>query len=127
MNVHAKSRLIPEPLRTLRSEDTGQAGACPDRTRAIPCTARAVAGQLPEPSHHAHNLITTGASVLIWTREVGIRIIRVAHEAADLKVQAMPAACPMRWSTKGCHGYSRTTPHASQPGLTHMSQVTEET
>ena len=40
VNVHAKSRLTPEPLRTLRSEDKGQAGACPDRTRAIPCTVR---------------------------------------------------------------------------------------
>jgi hypothetical protein len=36
VNVHAKSRLIPEPLRTLRTEDKGQTGACPDRTRAIP-------------------------------------------------------------------------------------------
>ena len=27
-------------LRTLRSEDEGQAGACPDRTRAIPCKVR---------------------------------------------------------------------------------------
>ena len=26
MNVHAKSRLTPEPLRTLRSETKGQAG-----------------------------------------------------------------------------------------------------
>jgi len=37
VNVHAKSRLTLEPLRTLRSEDKGQARACPDRTRAIPC------------------------------------------------------------------------------------------
>ena len=44
MNVHAKSRLTLEPLRTLRSETKGQAGACPDRTRAIPCTVRAVTG-----------------------------------------------------------------------------------
>ncbi len=42
VNVHAKSRLTPEPLRTLRSETKGQAGACPDRTRAIPCDVRAV-------------------------------------------------------------------------------------
>ena len=34
--------LGPEPLRPLRSEDKGQAGACPDRTRAIPYTVRAV-------------------------------------------------------------------------------------
>jgi hypothetical protein len=31
-------------LRTLLSEDKGQSGACPDRTRAIPCTMRAVTG-----------------------------------------------------------------------------------
>ena len=43
MNAHAKSlRLTLEPLRTLRSDGKGQAGACPDRTRAIPCTVRAV-------------------------------------------------------------------------------------
>ena len=30
--------------RALRSEDKGQAGACPDRTRAIPCKVRAVTG-----------------------------------------------------------------------------------
>ena len=42
VNVHAKSRLTQEPLRTLRPEDKGQAGPCPDRTRAIPCTIQAV-------------------------------------------------------------------------------------
>ena len=45
-NVHAKSRLTPEPLRTLRSEDKGQAEACPDQTRAIPCKVRV--GLLPD-------------------------------------------------------------------------------
>jgi hypothetical protein len=45
VNVHAKSHLTPEPLRTLRSEDKGQAGACPDQTRAIPCTVREVIGR----------------------------------------------------------------------------------
>jgi hypothetical protein len=43
--VHAKSRLTLEPLRALRSEDKSQAGACPGRTRTIPCTVRAVTGQ----------------------------------------------------------------------------------
>ena len=47
VNVHAKSRLTLEPLRTLRPETKGQAGACPDRTRAIPCTVRAVTGHIP--------------------------------------------------------------------------------
>ena len=37
-------RLTLECLRTLRSETKGQARACPDRTRAIPCTVRAVTG-----------------------------------------------------------------------------------
>ena len=46
MNVHAKSRLTLEPLRTLRSADKGQAGACPARTRAIPCKVRV--GLLPD-------------------------------------------------------------------------------
>ena len=46
VNVHAKSRLTLEPLRTLRPEDKGQAGACPDRTRAIPCKVRAVTAEV---------------------------------------------------------------------------------
>jgi hypothetical protein len=46
VNVHAKSRLTPESLRALRSEDKGEAMACPDRTRAIPCTVRAISGPL---------------------------------------------------------------------------------
>ena len=46
VNVHTKSRLTLEPLRTLRSGDKGQAGACPDRARAIPCTMRAVTGDI---------------------------------------------------------------------------------
>jgi len=46
VNVHAKSRLTLEPLRTLRTETKGQAGACPDRTRAIPCTVRAVTAEV---------------------------------------------------------------------------------
>jgi len=32
----------PDVLRALRSADKGQARACPDRTRAIPCTVRAI-------------------------------------------------------------------------------------
>jgi hypothetical protein len=36
--------LTAEPLRLLRPEDKGEAGACPDRTRAIPCPVRAVTG-----------------------------------------------------------------------------------
>ena len=32
--------LTAEPLHPLRAESKGQAGACPDRTRAIPCKMR---------------------------------------------------------------------------------------
>ena len=47
-NVHAKSRLTRRPVPTLRSETKGQAAACPDRTRAIPCNVlhRAINVQL---------------------------------------------------------------------------------
>ena len=68
--------------------------------------------------------VTPGLKRCIRTRKVGIRMIRVAH-VTDQKV--VPLACPMRWSTEGCHGRSRTTPQASQPGLTHMSQAAGET
>jgi hypothetical protein len=54
-------------------------------------------------------------------------IIRVDQDAADLKVLAVPLACPMRWSAEGSHGHSRTTPQASRPSLTHVSRVAEET
>jgi hypothetical protein len=54
-------------------------------------------------------------------------IIRVAHEAVDLKVLAMPLTYPMRRSAEGCHGYSWTTPQAARPGLTHVNRVREET
>jgi len=47
VNVHAKPRLTLEPLRTLRSEDKGQAGACPDRAQAIPRKVQAVTGRFP--------------------------------------------------------------------------------
>ncbi len=38
VNVHAKSRLIPETSADTPVRNKGQAAACPDRTRAIPCT-----------------------------------------------------------------------------------------
>src|SRR3974377_647470 len=46
LNVHAKSRWTLKPLRTLRSETKGQAGACPDRTRAIPCKVQTVTAEV---------------------------------------------------------------------------------
>jgi hypothetical protein len=58
VNVHAKSRLTPEPLRTLRPETKGQAGACPDRTRAIPGMVR----RRPTMIRNTHGMILTGPS-----------------------------------------------------------------
>ena len=50
-----------------RPDQRSQAGACPDRTRAIPCTVRAVTGQVfrgeSRPSHHTQKLVTTRATV----------------------------------------------------------------
>jgi hypothetical protein len=57
-NVHAKSRLTLEPLRTLRSETKGQAGACPDRTRAIPCKVRAVAAAEVFMIRNMHGMVS---------------------------------------------------------------------
>jgi len=55
--------LTLEPLRTLRSETKGQAGACPDRARAIPYTVRAVTIQQPStattPGSNKHELSPT--------------------------------------------------------------------
>ena len=41
VNVHAKSRLTLETTAGTPARTKGQAGACPDRTRAIPCSVRA--------------------------------------------------------------------------------------
>ena len=68
-----------------------------------------------------------GSKRCTWTQVLGTPIIRVAHEAVDLKVLAVPLACPMRWSAEGCHGNSRTALQASRPGLTHVSRAAEET
>jgi hypothetical protein len=40
----------------------------------------------------------------IQTQVVGMPIIRVTHDAVDLKTLAVPLACPMRWAVEGCHG-----------------------
>ena len=63
VNVHAKSRLTLEPLRTLRSETKGQAGACPDRTRAIPCKVRAVTAKVPMIEDHSRPALTVAKTV----------------------------------------------------------------
>jgi hypothetical protein len=65
-----------------------------------------------------------GQSAASRPQVVGIPIIRVAH-VTDQK--AVPLACPMRRSTEGNHGHSRTAPQASRPGLTHVGHLMEET
>jgi hypothetical protein len=39
----------------------------------------------------------------------------------------VPAPCPMRRSTEGRHGHSRTTLQTPQPGLAHVDKGWEET
>jgi hypothetical protein len=46
VNGHAKSRLTLETTADTPVRTKGQAGACPDRTRAIPCTVRAVTAEV---------------------------------------------------------------------------------
>ena len=46
----------------------------------------------------------------IRTREIGIRIIRVAHEVADLKVLAVPHRCHTRRRRAVSHGHSCPSP-----------------
>ena len=61
VNVHhAKSCLTLESLRTLRSGTKGQARACPDRTRAIPCNVRAVTGSFHDPECTRNDLDRPG-------------------------------------------------------------------
>jgi hypothetical protein len=48
-------------LRTLRSEDKGQAGAWPDRTRAIPCMGAVRRGEPGELMVLSANLVITAA------------------------------------------------------------------
>jgi hypothetical protein len=39
----------------------------------------------------------------------------------------VPAPCPMRQSTEGHNGHSRTTLQTPQPGLAHVDKDAEET
>ena len=64
--------LTVEPLHPLRSETKGQAGACPDRTRTIPCK---VWGQSRGEDRRAISVqldrVTSGQSRVLWVYEVG--------------------------------------------------------
>ncbi len=44
VNVHAKSRSTLETTADTAVRNEGQAGACPDRTRAIPCNVQLARG-----------------------------------------------------------------------------------
>jgi len=87
MNVHAKSCLTPE--RAHRSEDKGQAGACPDRTRAIPCKVRvsllpdscaeltataATNGKRQRPAHNARTIRANLGYVRPEKRKVAVEL-----------------------------------------------------
>ena len=75
--VHAKSCLTLEPLRTLRPETKGQAGACPDRTRAIPCPAQAVTGSSPMVVYSAGHMVGISLDDLRRSSSLVIALPRV--------------------------------------------------
>jgi hypothetical protein len=70
VHVHARSRLTPETSADTPARNHGTGRACPDRTRAIPCTVRAVTG--PHPAG------TGGAPPRTWPTHFG----------------RVPSACP---------------------------------
>ncbi len=103
VNVHAKSRLIPEPLRTLRSEDKGQAGACPDRTRAIPCTVRTVTRTPTESDGSSQRQTSASTAPRTLARRAatgdmsGLKSRR--SETAAVSPRLLPILLPRRWTT----------------------------
>jgi hypothetical protein len=69
VNVHAKSCLILEPLRPLRSRDKGQAAACPDRGAGHPLqgagqprqgTSRTCPLRARSAGHRGYPTVTSG-------------------------------------------------------------------
>jgi hypothetical protein len=109
VDAHAKSRLTLEPLRTLQSETKGQAGACPDRTRAIPCMMQAVTeGTWQQRQRPAGNY---PAAPLVWDRGASIRGARRrgVRSACDSE-QPTTATYRQSWSLDGC-GTQRASRH----------------
>jgi hypothetical protein len=59
-NVHAKSRLTLETTADTPVRDQGPGGACPDRTRAIPCKVRAVTAEISMTRNMRGMMLATG-------------------------------------------------------------------
>jgi hypothetical protein len=95
-------------LRTLRSESKGQAGACPNRTRAIPCTVRAVTGSSMIPEYTRNDpgrprdehRVQAGRSHNSLDRRGGLRSREHARSSGKrhvLKVTHRLPASPLTW------------------------------
>jgi hypothetical protein len=90
VNVHAKSRMTPELLRTLRSEYKDEAGACPDRTRAIPCTVRAAMARVRVRSRWRRPASTISSQAAVCAplryggsgRRIGVFLVILKQPAA---------------------------------------------
>jgi hypothetical protein len=74
VDVHAKLRLTLVSLRALRSEGKGQAEACPDRTRAIPCTLPAVTPAVSDSNGDSNSSSQRQASAVGSTPETHVRL-----------------------------------------------------
>jgi len=95
-NVHAKSCLIPEPLRALRPETKGQAGACPDRTRAIPCTLPAVTSAAADSNGDSNSTSQRQASAVGGTQR-HMHICLATWDMSGLKSGRSEPSVVFRW------------------------------
>jgi transposase len=82
-------------LRTLRSETKGQAGACPDRTRAIPCKVRAVTAEV--------SMIRNIRGMLSINGEINYRVQAGKMNKFERfsAPPPEPCACPLRARSSG--------------------------
>ena len=95
VHVHAKSRLTPEPLRTLRPETTGQGQACPDRTRPSPARCGRSPGSLQarRPQIRAYGLGT------IWGPHVALVAGQPACDRTTSYARTTPLSCEDAYPT----------------------------
>ena len=121
VNVHAKSRLTLEPLRTLRSETKGQAGACPDRTRAIPCKVRAVTAK--SSNDRGSSSASTVAKTVAMTADNACSV-RTTLECWPSTETAMdgPGRCAHSYGSEG-QGHVPTRARPSPPRVHQQAEL----
>src|SRR6202022_2044024 len=108
----------PRPPRTLRPEGKGQAGASPDRARAISCTVRAVTGtSVP---------VLIRATAIQWPaqqrRAQDTAVVQERNCVMSIKSKVLAAAAALTMAgglgTAGTLSASAATPQCSQSSPT---------